>query len=423
MNRIILIGNGFDLAHQMKTSYTHFIDDYWRKQIDLIRETENCYQRTINNEDYQIIEIPSAWFSTAIDTNCNPARALSKSLEKNGYTIGFNNELLKSLTLARNRVNSWVDIESEYYKFLKKCIQKQTRDDSIKLLNKEFERIKLLLIEYLKNIEKEFFETLDTNSKIINLRKDIADTIYSDFYMNDFLIDYKYWLSREIFERLTNFLNMKFREYKYRLFPYKKPKNIQEMLATLSDRNNVQYIDELIPKEILFLSFNYTSTEKEYLQPPQNNKKYRYTKTKVIHIHGLLNDENVSDIIFGFGDELDEDYRKIENINNNEYLTNIKSIRYLNSERYKELLEFINRDDYQIFIFGHSCGISDRTLLNTIFEHPNCKSIKPFYYQRNDGTDNYSDIVSNISRNFTDKTTMRDKVVNKQYTTALFKEY
>ena len=31
MNRIILIGNGFDLAHGLKTSYAHFIDWYWKE--------------------------------------------------------------------------------------------------------------------------------------------------------------------------------------------------------------------------------------------------------------------------------------------------------------------------------------------------------------------------------------------------------
>jgi hypothetical protein len=29
MNRIILIGNGFDLAHGLPTRYEDFIDDYW----------------------------------------------------------------------------------------------------------------------------------------------------------------------------------------------------------------------------------------------------------------------------------------------------------------------------------------------------------------------------------------------------------
>lgn len=31
MNRIVLIGNGFDLAHGMKTSYADFIDWYWEQ--------------------------------------------------------------------------------------------------------------------------------------------------------------------------------------------------------------------------------------------------------------------------------------------------------------------------------------------------------------------------------------------------------
>ena len=31
INRIIIIGNGFDLAHGLKTSYRDFIIDYWEK--------------------------------------------------------------------------------------------------------------------------------------------------------------------------------------------------------------------------------------------------------------------------------------------------------------------------------------------------------------------------------------------------------
>ena len=52
-------------------------------------------------------------------------------------------------------------------------------------------------------------------------------------------------------------------------------------------------------------------------------------------------------------------------------------------------------------------------MLNTIFEHDNCKSVKPFFHKRPDGSDNYTDIVQNISRNFNDKKKFRDRVVNK----------
>ena len=133
--------------------------------------------------------------------------------------------------------------------------------------------------------------------------------------------------------------------------------------------------------------------------------------SKLIHIHGELNNPK-NPIIFGYGDELDEKYILIEQLNNNEYLKNIKSIKYLQSRSYQELLTFINSDKYQIFIMGHSCGISDRTLLNKIFEHQNCILIKPFYYKKDDGTDNYTDLTINISRNFKDKSLFRERVVN-----------
>lgn len=79
------------------------------------------------------------------------------------------------------------------------------------------------------------------------------------------------------------------------------------------------------------------------------------------------------------------------------------------------MLAFINSAPYQVYIIGHSCGNSDRTLLNTLFEHKNCISIKPFYYIKEYVSDNYLEIIQNISRNFTDMKLMRDRVVNKTY--------
>ena len=83
------------------------------------------------------------------------------------------------------------------------------------------------------------------------------------------------------------------------------------------------------------------------------------------------------------------------------------------------MLSYIESAPYQIYIMGHSCGLSDKTLLNTLFEHENCVSIKPFYYINEEGRDNYTDIVQNISRNFTDMKLMRDRVVNKTFCEAL----
>ena len=155
----------------------------------------------------------------------------------------------------------------------------------------------------------------------------------------------------------------------------------------------------------LILNFNYTKTaEKLYTDENFN---------EIINIHGELNSEN-NPIIFGYGDELDDDYKKIEKLQNNDFLENIKSIQYHQTRNYKKLLNFIASGPYQIFIMGHSCGNSDRTLLNTLFEHDNCLSIKVFYYQIDKKTNDYADKIKNISRNFNNKSNMRDIVVNRE---------
>ena len=99
--------------------------------------------------------------------------------------------------------------------------------------------------------------------------------------------------------------------------------------------------------------------------------------------------------------------------NDNELLKYAKSVKYLEANHYKDMLRFIEAEPFQVFIMGHSCGISDRTLLNTILEHRNCVSIKPFYHQKPDGTDTYLEIVQNIYRNFKDMPLYRDRVVSK----------
>lgn len=91
-----------------------------------------------------------------------------------------------------------------------------------------------------------------------------------------------------------------------------------------------------------------------------------------------------------------------------------KSGKYLETDNYRKLLSFADSAPFQIYIMGHSCGNSDGTLLNTLFEHNNCVSIKPYYYVK-DGKDNYNDLIANISRNFNDMRIMRDLVVNKTF--------
>ena len=114
-----------------------------------------------------------------------------------------------------------------------------------------------------------------------------------------------------------------------------------------------------------FLNFNYTDTISNYVINKYCNRKE--TQTNFNNIHGNLKEKEINPIIFGFGDDVDKRYQEFEDLDDNRYLENFKSIAYSQTDHYKRLLEFIESDNFQVFIFGHSCGISDRTMLNTIF--------------------------------------------------------
>ncbi|TXD67429.1 hypothetical protein ESX12_02240 [Polaribacter glomeratus] len=197
-----------------------------------------------------------------------------------------------------------------------------------------------------------------------------------------------------------------------------KIENYSKEFSFSDDKNDVLSISDTLIKSTknkityssLFLDFNYTSTIPFYIKE-LGNRAADYSINK---IHGDLNN-----MVFGFGDEIDEDYKLIENLDDNEYLKFFKSFKYFQNSKYNKLLQYIDSGKFQIFVLGHSCGLSDRVMLNTIFEHKNCRSIKIYYHQREDGSDNYSDVVKNISRHFKDKPSMRRKIVSKELSSSL----
>ncbi|MGG1922473.1 AbiH family protein [Chryseobacterium sp. NRRL B-14798] len=423
MNRIILIGNGFDLAHGMATSYGNFIDDYWRNAIEEIRN-KPYWENGFENDEFYIQLLPKIWEGS------NDYEALEHNLHNIKSKIHFKNEFFDILNRHKSSLN-WVDIENDYYSLLKNCYKKRS-GYYIEQLNEEFSVIESLLEEYLTRVEKEFSKGFPRNDEEISFKRSICEIIYSDFNLRDFSetsinnlteIEFQrvYSEIKSIEEGHISLSDNELSERDLRLYQVliniqNKKQKIKELLTSEAANNYFRHR----PKEILFVNFNYTSTEVYYDNPPIDSEFGRDISTDVVHIHGILNNKTDNKLIFGFGDEIDKDYLEIENLNDNEYLKNIKSMKYLENDSYKRLLEFINSNNYQVFIFGHSCGISDRTLLNTLFEHKNCSSVKPYYRKKNDGTDNYSEMIRNISRNFTDKASMRDKVVNKKYTQALF---
>jgi hypothetical protein len=335
-NRLVLIGNGFDLAHGLKTSYRNFIDWYMCKAFH-----EFCKKKTY--EDC-LIEIKNKYNSTSSIFKTEPTTFEevlnfigSNDVQSIKYSSNFFQRIITSF-----KANNWVDIEIYYFKLLKAYFLNPNLNEKKEIvlkLNAEFDYLIQKLSEYIEEINTSLRKT--TQLKID-----------------------------------------------------KSKCNLSTAFAT-----------SLPNSEIKFLNFNYTDT--------LTAKDYAY-EDEVIHIHGRVSDIKRNPIIFGYGDESDPAYQKIEDSGENIYLEHIKSFGYFKTDSYHKLLSYIDSAPYIIYIVGHSCGLSDRILLNEIFENNNCQRIEIFYHNRKDGSNNFKEITQEISRHFkpNNKGLMRRKVMN-----------
>lgn len=336
MNDLYLIGNGFDLAHGLKTSYNDFLLWYLKSSVSKI----------LPNDHYEdnLIKIDRR-FNNPIQEHSLISDLLDEC-KKYQIIIDYKHPFFQNI-VEKYRDYRWVDVEYEYYMALVNLYKRLERagisknegiEKELERLNVCFGSIKRKLIEYLTIVDK---SSKQENEKIKNV----------------------------LFEGTG--------------------------------------VDCMAHGEKLFLYFNYTSTLDLYTD---HYFAYEYNS---IFIHGKL-EELLDYIIFGYGDEMDPHYEKIEHLNTNEFLKNIKSFGYFKTSNYQKLIRFIGSMDFTVKILGHSCGLSDRILLNTIFEHENCKSIKIFYHQKSETENDYFEKTQEISRHFkaSGKESMRTKIVS-----------
>ena len=166
-NKLILVGNGFDLAHGLRTKYKHFVDWYiWKAlkvysdsghYLDPLLTIQNKYGgmhprinivpgtiedafNIFNNNDYVAITITSAFFQKVLDE----------------FKLG-----------------NWVDIEKYYFHLLKFFFLNNSREKNklIQSLNLEFNHVIKELELYMREI----------NSLIENISPLESETLGNNF--------------------------------------------------------------------------------------------------------------------------------------------------------------------------------------------------------------------------------------------------
>ena len=363
MNRLIIIGNGFDLAHKLGTSYHDFILDYLKEclLLSLDNRMEN-YNPPYNNYYYFNDELIQIKFNENYQKNIylqniNKIQEISEIfdiLKKLGIVIEYPFEIIK-IGIEKLTEFNWVDFEIEYFNELDRIKTKNHNPvKSIEDLNNQFNIFKEKLEVYLKKQQDDFTNSFE--------RLALCDCFCED------IID------------------------------------IDVDLETIASQ---------APKRLLFLNFNYTNTLEPYVEECQ-----KQIHSEINYIHGSINDEN-NPPIFGFGDEFNKKYKEFEDEENNELFKHIKSFGYLKTNNYSNLTRFLASDKFQVQIYGHSCGLSDRTMFKEIFEHPNCLSIKLFYHKKVNNEDDYTEKTYELYRHFSDKNIMRKKIVDKQKCKAM----
>lgn len=367
MNRLVIVGNGFDIAHGLKTSYMDFIHWYWDERVNSLVKNETTVSEDCLCKLAIIGKKNSSWKGIAHDSNYFVKDKFSgyeviEHIRKFPDMFSFECSKFFETILQTMETKGWVDIENDYYQLLKIGADGSNHRFTIKELNEQMKFLQEKLVEYLKSLGD------------VSKMNEVDEAIHDPLDPLD--------ISTTDMNRTLGNLGLSF--------------------ESVDENNKRRYKGKLIPHKIMLLSFNYTATVNNYAE----------CNDRVNHVHGDL--EHPEKIIFGYGDELDKDYQEILDRNDNELLNNAKSVKYLETRSYRNLLEFLKSGLFQVVILGHSCGNSDRTLLNTVFEHQNCVSIKPYYHKWDDGSDNYLDIVQNICRNFTDMKLFRDRVVNKE---------
>lgn len=326
-NKLVIIGNGFDLGHGLKTSYINFLD--W-----LI-------------EKICVSTVPHPFFQTEFSHVPN-ARGLIINGDKRPYVS--TSELFKELLTHYNSEARWVDIEAVYFSILTryfKSIQIPSMPETefkikIKKLNSDLDIIKNELEEYLTTIN------------VLPRANSTFEYFFSDVFDNTIISD-------------DNFKNQQ--------------------------------------AKTLILNFNYTNTLNTY-----KHLINRYCN-EIIDIHGKLN-HSTNKIIFGYGDEMNPHHKDIVDMNMNDLFTHFKSFKYALTDNYSKLLLFLNKP-FDVYIVGHSCGLSDRVLFSTIFNNDNCEHIYPFYYEREPGKDDFTEKTYELSRHFVSAEKFREKVRHK----------
>lgn len=205
INKLILIGNGFDLAHGLKTSYQNFIDWYFDQTYEKFKKQNSFYE-----DDLVKLQLPEEVYGwKQLQNPYSEYYRAQKNVFEDKYekeiNVKFKNNLWENL-LTFSGVNKWIDIEQFYYdefrSVTREILETSEKKDLKPLfkLNTDLKQISQLLKTYLNdNIQldrsmliEEFQKIIFSKDTKLILNFNYTNTVY------DYLNNYDYAPQKEI---------------------------------------------------------------------------------------------------------------------------------------------------------------------------------------------------------------------------------
>lgn len=357
---ILIIGNGFDLAHQLPTKYTDFLN--FMKFINRIENFNGTFEKfKIDNDKYKFselnvniqkyisgvieddskknVDIVDIWNNRkSADDKSDRVKHVERMIELSSKNIWFE-WFQEQLDIHPN----WVDFESEISRVV------QGVENLIPLIPLKIEIISHMP-SYQRLINKIIFASR-ASDKNITLAE--IETIKG--------------------KMLTD-LNNLIRCFEIYLEDLVKNIDISQLSLDIYNLN----IDKI-------LSFNYTNTYQKLYDP----------NVECAHIHGkadINNDTKSNNMVLGIDDYLKGD-EKFTNTNFIEFKKYYQRLIKGTNCDYKKWIDEINKSftKHNVYIFGHSLASTDRDVLLDFIE--NEKTIITIYYNN---SNQYSDQICNL---------------------------
>lgn len=335
---ILVIGNGFDLAHELPTRYTNFLEFF----INLIPMCSSY--KNFDFEDYKTVYLNDCLLNKQIEK----VSEYTYKVKNDIFGIEIKYSMLKDIFeyvnhnfwiyyfVQLDKNENWIDFERDIFQVI------QSIDDDMQGKNFYGQ------IDFLSNFYLNMEFLYPTNSIIdINGKKQKAKITYQKL-RNELHID----------------LNRLIRALEIYILQYIEKINIKVISPDIKEivlkKNNI------IPTKVI--SFNYTNTF-EKLYDKKKRMEYDY-------IHGKADIDNTietNNMVLGIDEYLPDD-RRNKDI---EFIAFKKFYQRIYKEtgcKYKEWVDKIRlnkEQSHNLYIFGHSLDVTDKDVLRDLILNDN----------------------------------------------------